>query len=371
MVVTSDSSVSGDSKAAVTIDAESNFSSELALRLRAKSAPGAVDELMVVRGDGHVGIGTENPVTDLHVAGQGFFTKDLIIGNNAMIRGRKAMDLDLAQGGAFFNAAESSGGGANGINSSPGYQIYMMHNLDWDGSQWTQPRGAWPSQAFTVGHHYDMSWWRSDPTGLSGGTPTLVRSMTIDSGSGNLSIGGAANPASRLVVGYNSSWTGDSDWAVAIDSKTSDSTTGILGLRNSSNDDVFFARSDGHVGIGTRYPVVPLHVKGAVQVDGPLLLRDSNFTGSGTDPDLIQLLKVWGHRPARIEQSHSLDLATSPYFAPDIPTLDLLRGSATHGATLSIGNQTDRFYFYANHEALRFYAPDQVTAVQTLTASGN
>jgi len=172
-MVTSDPAVGGEPKAAATIDAASNTGSEWALTLRAASGEGQVDNLMVVRGDGRVGIGTTSPVTDFHLAGQGFITGDLVVGNNSMIRREKAL-TSTAAGGAFFNAATA---GSSGIDTNPGYQAYTLHNLFWDGSQWVQPRGDMYSQAFTVGHHYDTSWWRAAPSGTDDspifrGTPT-------------------------------------------------------------------------------------------------------------------------------------------------------------------------------------------------------
>jgi hypothetical protein len=60
-VVTSDSSVGGSSSTAITADAPGITTSDYAIKLRAKSGAGAVNELMVVRGDGNVGIGDSTP----------------------------------------------------------------------------------------------------------------------------------------------------------------------------------------------------------------------------------------------------------------------------------------------------------------------
>ena len=274
LVVTSDSAVGGWSKAAVTIDAAAATASEWALSLRASTDVGEVNNLMVVRGNGSVGIGTTTPSTDLHVAGQGFFEEDIILGDNAMIRGERALGT-VAAGGAFFNSATP---GSQGINLSPGYQAYTLHNLYWDGSQWLQPRGSMYSQAFTVGHHYDTSWWRATPSGTNGSPVQLTQSMIIKRNSGNVGIG-SKQPASRFVVS-NNNFSGHVDWASAIDSRTSDASTGILNLRNSSAASVFFARSDGRVGIGTTSPTSTLEVDGNVKVDGDLQLS-GNLVSAG------------------------------------------------------------------------------------------
>ena len=266
LVVTSDSTVGGEPNAAVTIDAAAATASEWALSLRAGTSLGEVDDLMVVRGDGSVGIGTKTPSTKLHVAGQGFFEDDIVLGDNVMIRGERALGT-VAAGGAFFNSATP---GSQGIDSTPGYQAYTLHNLYWDGSRWIQPRGTMYSQAFTVGHHYDTSWWRAMPSGTDSSPVELTQSMIIKRNSGNVGIG-SNQPASRFVLSHNG-FSGHSDWAAAIDSRTSDASTGILNLRNSSAASVFFARSDGRIGIGTTSPTSKLEIDGTVTVSGDLRL---------------------------------------------------------------------------------------------------
>ena len=368
LVVTEDSTIGGEPKATATIDAAGTSSSEWALSLRASSAPGQVDDLMVVRGDGRVGIGTKSPITDFHLEGQGYVTGDIVLGNNSMIRGSSALS-STAAGAVLFNSATA---GPNGIDSNPGYHGYLLHNLFWDGSQWVQPRGTMYSQAFTVGHHYDTSWWRAAPSGTDGSPVSLTRSMVIKRNTGNVGIGSSSNPSSRFVVSENE-FSGHSDWTVAFDSRTSDASTGILHLRNSNAESVFFARSDGRLGVGTNTPNATIHIEGSAQVDGSALFRESEFTGTGSASSQEHLFRVWGHHPARIEQSNSLggDGASAPYFAPEDPTLTLLRGSNSRGATLSVGNQNGKFHLYANHQAMRLYAPDGSTAVQTMTPAGN
>ena len=71
--VPSDSSVGGFSDTAVTADAPGTSTTDYALALRAKAGVGSVNDLMVVRGDGNVGIGTTSPTAKLHVAGDAKF----------------------------------------------------------------------------------------------------------------------------------------------------------------------------------------------------------------------------------------------------------------------------------------------------------
>ena len=117
LVVTGDSAVGGEPKAAATIDAAGNTSTDWALSLRASSAPGQVDDLMMVRGDGRVGIGTKSPITDFHLEGQGYISGDLVLENSSMIRGREALS-GTAAGAAFFNSATP---GSSDIDTNPGY----------------------------------------------------------------------------------------------------------------------------------------------------------------------------------------------------------------------------------------------------------
>lgn len=101
-----------------------------------------------------------------------------------------------------------------------------------------------------------------------------------------------------------------------------------------------------------------------------MLIDNAGNVGIGnTSP--THLLDILGHSPARVQQSHSLGMETeSPYFAPENPTLTVMRGSTTKGATLAIGNQTRKFFFYGNHEVLRLFAPDTTTPIQTMTTDG-
>ncbi len=265
LVVTHDAAINGEPGASVTIDAKDSTANEWALGLRASTGPGTVEDLMVVRGDGRVGIGTRWPAADLHVAGKGRFDADLILADNTMIRGIGALST-TADGGIFFSSAT---GGNQGINVTPGYQAYMMHNVYWDGTQWIQPRGSLYSQAFTIGHHYSASWWRSAPREVNNAPVDLEISMAIRKTDGNVGIG-IGNPESKLVVS-NNGFAGNPDWAAAISSATSDDTTVVLNLCNSDEQSVFYARSDGNVGIGTTAPGEKLEVSGNFKLTGNII----------------------------------------------------------------------------------------------------
>ncbi len=69
LVVTYDNGVSGPANTAITADAPGNTANDYSLYLRAKTGSGTVNNLMVVRGDGNVGIGTNAPSCKLQVKG--------------------------------------------------------------------------------------------------------------------------------------------------------------------------------------------------------------------------------------------------------------------------------------------------------------
>ncbi len=266
LVVTSANTAGGDPNAAVTIDAQDNSVFSYALSLRARSGVGTADDLMVVRGDGKVGIGTKTPASNLHVNGRSRFEDDIVLADDTMIHGIGATST-TADGGIFYNAAKA---GPNSIDDNPGYGAYLMHNVYWDGTQWIQPQGTMYSQLFTVGHHYSTSWWRADPSGTNRSPVGLKASMMLQRTTGNLGIG-TTMPKSRLHV---------HDGALTV---ISDRAATSYNPRGSYDDDEVFRA----VGTTSDYIISVQDGSGRVQHYWNARPSDETFLVSNEDAGMI------------------------------------------------------------------------------------
>ena len=124
------------------------------------------------------------------------FADDIIIQKNESVRGAGATG-GIANGGIFFNAGKAGG---SGIDHTPGYGPYMIHNAYWsdEAEEWIQPRGTMYSQLFNITHHYDIYWWRADRTGENGSPINWSLSMIIKKNNGNVGIG--TMPTEKLSV---------------------------------------------------------------------------------------------------------------------------------------------------------------------------
>ena len=67
LVITHDSTITGNSNSTMIVDAESDSDTRYAMRARASTGVGTVSELLAVRADGNVGIGTTSPSAKFHV----------------------------------------------------------------------------------------------------------------------------------------------------------------------------------------------------------------------------------------------------------------------------------------------------------------
>ncbi|MEO1368118.1 MAG: hypothetical protein AAFX50_13170, partial [Acidobacteriota bacterium] len=198
LVVTHDPAIGGESQASTTIDSSSDQGSSWALHLRAPSLSGPINDLMVVRGDGKVGIGTRAPQAELHVADKSFLEGDVVLPDNGYVRGQGAKS-GTADGGLFFSASTPGSSGAHSMDGTPGYGAYMNHNVYWNGNEWIRPRGAMESQVFTVNHHHSTSWWRAPRGGADHSPVSLELSMLIEASSGHVGIG-VADPEKELEI---------------------------------------------------------------------------------------------------------------------------------------------------------------------------
>ncbi|MDM8522090.1 hypothetical protein QUF80_01860 [Desulfococcaceae bacterium HSG8] len=95
--------------------------------------------------------------------------------------------------------------------------------------------------------------------------------------------------------------------------------------------------NDGNVGIGINAPETKLHVVSTES--GSIIAQSSTLGGE------------------------------SNYFEPNYPTLIVYRGSSSRGASVAIGNQTNKFYLYGDHGSFKIYTPSQ-EAVLSINSDG-
>ncbi len=108
LVVTHDSTVFGITSATATFDAPGTAATDYSLFLRSKTGTGTVSNVMVVRGDGHVGIGTAAPGGILHVADN--TAADIRLENTNAVS--SALRLLSQNGMTYFQSGVSFGAGS-------------------------------------------------------------------------------------------------------------------------------------------------------------------------------------------------------------------------------------------------------------------
>lgn len=86
--------------------------------------------------------------------------------------------------GLIFGVQTVSGSSifhTNVSNGTYGYGIWLGHNLQFNGTNFIQPRGDLLSRAFTVNHHRGFSFSIGNSTGVSGGPVTMTQVASISS----------------------------------------------------------------------------------------------------------------------------------------------------------------------------------------------
>lgn len=187
--------------------------------------------------DGFVGVGTSTPLTRLHVNGR--------LG----VEGQNVIEMGLGVAGKEVSAGRI------------GYQVFSADSLDIVGA------GTSPSNRM-------VRLWAEGGTISTG--PISAPSATIPVLSGNVGIGVAASPTSRLDVagtveadGFKLNGNGAAAGRVLVSDASAVGTWQTAAGSSqwtTSGSDIFF--NSGNVGIGTSTPAAKLDVNGGVAVRG-------------------------------------------------------------------------------------------------------
>ncbi len=190
------------------------------------------NQLMIIRGNGNVGIGTTSPGQKLSVVGDGSFTDTLSITKGAS---------DTVQQGSSLYLIGGSGASYTQLQQGVGRFIIFGFN----GSGW--------AERFTINN-------TSGNVGI--GTSNPSQKLTVDSGNIYVSQGG--------FIGYRT------DGGTGLEVNGGDLGPGsfIARFRDYSNNDKVVINGIGNVGIGTTSPSSKLHLNGTTTL---LTITDTTY----------------------------------------------------------------------------------------------
>jgi hypothetical protein len=225
---------------------------------RSAAGVGAINwtELLVIKSNGHVGIGTSNPASPLTVTSDANVTPLLVSGNNASVVG---LGVSNSNPGSKGWALQVTGSG-NGYNAPNGSLVFRQASDNTNPLVIT-PAGsvgvgtAQPASIFTVNRS------NSDYTNAGGATAHVL--LTNTNGTGQTVIQSIINGVSQ------GKWRTDYAGNVTYVSAAGGHhflTGGDFGVGNVRMSIL----NNGHVGIGTGTPTQALDVNGNVNVSGSI-----------------------------------------------------------------------------------------------------
>lgn len=226
---------------------------------------GSFTHLVVERGSGRVGIGTQDPLEDLHVSGDGLFTGDVGVGTTAPVGDLHVQgDANLGQL-VVSTAAPVIGGSAELVLAADDdNSASMTTRYDSQAAQY-QVEGRFGSIVY--GPHLVIDYLDGD-VGLGTTTPGADLHVVGGSTLGALHVGpvGDVNESSELYLMEDN----DGTYGMRFTYDGGDNKLYLTGHSGSSTygPHLTVERNSGYVGIGTTDPLTPLHVSGIIRAGG-------------------------------------------------------------------------------------------------------
>lgn len=209
------------------------------------------NELMRVHGNGKVGIGTSNPIFNLHLYGSEDNASQYLMLEQSTRRG------------SFFIFGE------NGIASYPNYQGFNMYSNDFINLRSDASNGIRIFLNGQSNNGYQHAKFKSSGT-LMLGTYDEVASVTVGNRNGVLvgpstASGGAGNYQGGGLQLKGGASSGNADGGVV---SIWTSTAGVSGDNLNSQTEKLRVDSDGNVGIGLTNPSEKLDIAGDIKATG-------------------------------------------------------------------------------------------------------
>jgi hypothetical protein len=268
--------ISPNIAARLTIAGSGNTSASAGLSIVNSSS----SNILYVRDDGNIGVGTTTPSGQLHVIGTGLIDGRLSIGFPSSLTTPSGV-LDIA--GAVF--IRGSGNNISRINLKSGSIVDDQLCLRTDtngnlyvdcgggnlklGSQDGQVALNGYSTNIHIGHGYNAN-TNGMHIRFAPGSSELMR-MTC---SGTIGIGLPLTSNLFNIQPFD-------NCRLHIMGSGANSSSSALNVANSGNNSLFFVRNDGNIGIGTTNPTSTLQVSGLITSNSGNFTNSLNVNGTG------------------------------------------------------------------------------------------